>query len=263
MIDFVCHSCGLTYHSDESHEGKAIRCSRCGPIRKIGRIETREAIKPSWASPREAYKPKARSVRLWHWARKRTRLLVVFAASVTFGAAWMMSSRSSDGKSIKKSESANNTVTVSSDELEEHSTNSLQNGTRLSKDVGTHGRGVLVLRNGNDDDAVVTLVEAASGTTVRSVYVTSHSEAKLIHMEQGSYLLLFATGIDWDDVNFEFRKGAEYHQMDRNVDFERHLPEGVNYEELTVTLHRVVGGNMPSHQISKVEFSRRNGTARK
>jgi hypothetical protein len=291
MIDFVCHSCGLIYHADEAHEGKAIKCSQCGTILRITRTATPEEIRPSSASASMMEeKSKARGIlfRLLS-VRRRKWVLAICAAALTVGTVWLVGSRSPNVPSPIKSE--NNPVTVSADELEQQSAtekgaspsktqptdriptvaepelspaivsepaNALQNGTRLAEDVGTHGRGVLVLRNGNDGDAVVNIIETASDTTVRWVYVTAHSDLKLSHIEPGSYLLLFTTGIDWDEDNFEFRKHAEYRQMDRNIDFEKHLPAGVDYKRVTVTLHRILEGNIPSHQISEAEFRRRN-----
>src|SRR5258708_2228630 len=213
MIDFVCNSCGLIYHADEAHEGKAIRCSQCGTVLPITRAITPEVTRASTASVKMVEEePKARAILLWQLSwRRRKGMLAIFAAVLAVGVVWLMVSRSPNTEPTRKPE--NNPVTVSANELEKQPatdstpprpaipepSNALKNGTRLSKDIGTHGKGILVLRNGNGDDAVVRVIEQHSDTTVRWVYIAAHSDLKLTHIEPGSYLLLFSTGIDWDD----------------------------------------------------------------
>src|SRR5438445_8342826 len=51
MLDVSCPQCGLTYHSEETHVGRQIRCTRCGSLVPIlgadHRIAESKAVSPT------------------------------------------------------------------------------------------------------------------------------------------------------------------------------------------------------------------------
>ena len=63
------------------------------------------------------------------------------------------------------------------------------------------------------------------------------------------------SGLDWIDSEDGFRLNPSYHQFDRSVTYSEHTDEdGVQYHEISVTLHPVVGGNVRARKISREEF---------
>jgi hypothetical protein len=81
MIDVTCPQCCTVYHSEESHLGKHVRCTRCGSYVPILRAD-RAVVKQSPVSPdspsRRANAPSAK--RQTH--RIQRRLLFVVASAV-------------------------------------------------------------------------------------------------------------------------------------------------------------------------------------
>jgi len=65
-------------------------------------------------------------------------------------------------------------------------------------------------------------------------------------------------GQDWDSETQKFLQKAWFYQAGRQLDFEEIEPtegERGQYTELTVTLHEMVGGNLPRVDISEALFN--------
>jgi hypothetical protein len=134
---------------------------------------------------------------------------------------------------------------------------SLPTGTGISEDVGTNGYGELTISNRTNSDAVVRLYETFSLKTVRWFFVQADSRCTVGAIPEGSYALVYTSGLDWIDAEDGFRLNPSYHQFERSVTYsEQDDEDGVEYHEISVTLHPVVGGNVRTKRISREEFLR-------
>jgi hypothetical protein len=137
--------------------------------------------------------------------------------------------------------------------------NSPPSGNRIQGDIGTSGRGKLTVKNGTDKDAVVLLSKFTTGQRARWFFVRSGDSAQVGKIPAGVYRLSFTTGLDWVESATEFGWQASYREFDRTFEFnEKDTPEGIEFEDLTVTLHPVVFGNVRTRPISREEFLKGN-----
>jgi hypothetical protein len=90
------------------------------------------------------------------------------------------------------------------------------------------------------------------------LYIRAHEEKEINGIGAGSYLLRFTLGQDWDSETRKFLQKAWFYQAGRQLDFTEIEPtesERGQYTELTVTLHEMVGGNLPRVDISEALFN--------
>jgi len=123
---------------------------------------------------------------------------------------------------------------------------SLPNGARIAPDVGSDGRGELNVNNGTSEDAEVILYSIENDEQTRDINVKAHSYFQITGIPVGTYELKYALGLSC-------------YQFDHSLDYTEHRTEEgdrvlVNYKEISVTLHPVVGGNVRTKQISRNEF---------
>jgi hypothetical protein len=115
------------------------------------------------------------------------------------------------------------------------------------------GHGGLRVENGTEKDGVAVLFDRLSDHTAQArsaVYVRAGEDAQIQGVAAGSYTLRFVLGTDWDDQARTFRRDVEGHELDRALDFTESNADGrIEYSEHSVTLHKVVNGNMPSSSI--------------
>lgn len=72
---------------------------------------------------------------------------------------------------------------------------------------------------------------------------------------EGSYTLVYASGLDWVKSPDAFRWNPSYHQFERSLTYsEKTDSTGTAYDAISITLHPVVGGNVPTKTISREEF---------
>tara|TARA_B110000483_G_C18066341_1_gene492303 strand:+ start:345 stop:1013 length:669 start_codon:yes stop_codon:yes gene_type:complete len=115
---------------------------------------------------------------------------------------------------------------------------------------------VFIIKNSNDTDAVVLLVDAYSGRKVRNEYVRKGASFEMTGVPNGTYYLEWASGINWSPqlkvgkLTGGFQTKASFTKTrDRNdwmsVD---------GYRQWTVTLYSVSGGDVESESLSANEF---------
>lgn len=122
----------------------------------------------------------------------------------------------------------------------------LPNGARIAPDVGIDGRGELNVNNGTAEDAEIILYNVERDEQTRDVNVRAHNLFQITGIPVGTYELKYALG-------------PTCYQFERSLDYiEQRTEEGdrvrVNYKEISVTLHAVVGGNVRTKQISRSDF---------
>jgi hypothetical protein len=133
--------------------------------------------------------------------------------------------------------------------------NSLPTGSRLSDDIGIGGHGKLSVSNRTNLDAVVRLYNRSTLETVRWFFVKADSSCTMTAIPEGDYVLAYASGLDWDDSDDVFRWNPSYHEFEAGVSFtEQSDTDRIRYQEFSVTLHPVVGGNARAKSISRSDF---------
>ncbi len=136
---------------------------------------------------------------------------------------------------------------------------SLPNGTRIIPSQGPSGNGILTIENGSGRDAAVRICLVNPWTHERQhyrfVYVKHGRSVRLIHMAPGYYDLMFCTGVDGDKQNHRFRQDCRYLKFEDGATFqETQYYDHIEYTEMRITLHPVVGGNARTVRISEEEF---------
>jgi hypothetical protein len=123
---------------------------------------------------------------------------------------------------------------------------SLPNGARIAPDVGIEGRGELNVNNGTAEDAEIILYDVERDEQTRDVNVKAHNLFQITGIAVGTYELKYALGPSC----YQFERSLNYiEQRTEEADRVR-----VNYKEISVTLHPVLGGNVRTKQISRSDF---------
>jgi hypothetical protein len=261
--------CGEEYHADEQHIGRKIMCRKCGRIMTIHAGATGLPSQPPYPSPPSAPQSTPIFAPL-EWRRRLTGVapaaiggLVVLAIVL----AWLVL-RLPNREPVTEDKSTDRAPTSSPSPpivppQPEHTparvAAALSTGTWIMKPRGAGGHGVLRIQNGSDLDSAVKLVTSPiPRRLVWFLYIRAHEEKEINGIGAGSYLLRFTLGQDWDSETQKFLQKAWFYQAGRQLDFEEIEPtegERGQYTELTVTLHEMVGGNLPRVDISEALFN--------
>jgi len=131
---------------------------------------------------------------------------------------------------------------------------SLPTGTQITPPLGT-GYSQLTVRNGNPVDAVVKLVDTASGQTLRFVYVQANEDITLDDLSPCTCDLRFATGIDWDAEQQTFRRNVSRLAFTEPLRFVvQRDASSETWTTVEVTLHPVLGGTAQAETLDEDEF---------
>lgn len=274
IMDVTCSQCGAVYHSDESHVGKHLRCTRCGStvpiLASVRNIVSQPTSVPSNQQVNRApIKTANRSKSAYMvWAA----LGVILAGGVGLTLHFRNPDSGKTATAQQQSEqpqspsewkvvgeepapNSDKTPTVADTRPSEY--NSLPTGARIEGDVGTGGHGELKVENGNDEDAVVRLAMTDSDETVRWFFVKAHGTARVGRIPAGNYRLVFTTGLNWVESQDSFSWHPTYSEFERTVIFnEQRDSEGIQYHSFSVTLHSVPFGNIHTRTITREEFLR-------
>jgi hypothetical protein len=123
---------------------------------------------------------------------------------------------------------------------------SLPNGARIAPDIGVDGHGELNVNNGTAEDAEIILYNVERDEQARRINVKAHDLFQITGIPVGTYELKYALG-------------SSFYEFERSLDYTEHRTEEaehswVNYKEISVTLHPVLGGNARTKQISRGDF---------
>jgi len=130
----------------------------------------------------------------------------------------------------------------------------LPTGTLLVKEL--HGNGELTIENGLDLDAVAVLSSTEEPEVpLLAVYVQANDSCTTARVSDGTYMLYFAVGEDWDEASKKFTKNAGYNRFEHEFEWKTTRSKyKINYTIWTVTLHPVVGGTAGTESLSEDEF---------
>ncbi|HEY9878783.1 MAG TPA: hypothetical protein V6D29_10025 [Leptolyngbyaceae cyanobacterium] len=132
---------------------------------------------------------------------------------------------------------------------------SLANGTDIEPPQGERGYSKLTVENGNSVDAVVKLVDQATGRTLRFVYVKAGEEVTLDNLGAYTTELKFALGVDWDEQKKLFRHNQSLMAFSEPVKFTlERRNDGEYWRTYTVTLHPVLNGDAKTERLDEKEF---------
>lgn len=113
-----------------------------------------------------------------------------------------------------------------------------------------------VIKNSNSTDAVVLLVNAYSGKKVRNEYIRKGNTFSMTGVPNGTYYLEWASGNDW---NPNLKVGALKGGFQTNKSFTKTRDRNdwmkvSGYQQWTVTLYSVTGGDVESESLTANEF---------
>jgi hypothetical protein len=132
------------------------------------------------------------------------------------------------------------------------------NGTEPGLLLASDGHGRLVVTNGNPQDAAVLLADQAGQQDDRLMYVRSGMQATMAGIPPGQYRIKFQIGKNWDERVEQFRCVTGTAVFDKTKSFtEAERADGIEYSRLSITLHKVVGGNARTSAIAQQCFVRR------
>ncbi len=229
--------CGLIYMSNSRRSGHAISCRACGRTPRIEHLnQSIPAHVPQRLSSvwRESVLPGALT------------MVGIIGLVVVLPRTLSQPVQSSTGLPTLKPASA-----LSSS----RSPISLPNGTNLTPPQGLQGYANLTVNNGTPHDAVVKLVDSASGQTIRFVYVQANHDVAIENIPSCTCIFKFSTGRDWDKQTRRFLQNPSFSQFTDPFTFEEVKAEdGVKWRGYQVTLHSVPAGNAQTTPISERNF---------
>jgi hypothetical protein len=132
---------------------------------------------------------------------------------------------------------------------------SLASGSPTCNESKFEGRGVLNIENGTGEDAVLRLFDSDTNEVIRCPFVKAKDSAHVEEIPSGTYMLRYSSGLDWEDARQVFLWDPSYSQFEKQLTYvELQTGKEVQYKEIQVTLHPVVGGNVRTTHISREEF---------
>ena len=113
-----------------------------------------------------------------------------------------------------------------------------------------------VIKNSNNTHAVVLLVNAYSGKKIRNEFVRKGTNFSMTGVPNGTYYLEWFSGDDWSP-NYKIGNYLGGFQTDASFTKTRDASDWMavsGYQQWTVTLYSVVGGDVESESINANEF---------
>jgi hypothetical protein len=105
------------------------------------------------------------------------------------------------------------------------------------------GLGRLTIRNGSQNAAYAVLVDLGSGSTHRSMIIRPGEKAAFTKIRAGAYRLRFLQGAGWTGTSRRFCTRLSASEFERPMVFEEiEREDGIEYDQIEVTLHPVAGG---------------------
>lgn len=114
-----------------------------------------------------------------------------------------------------------------------------------------------IIKNSNQTDAIVLLVNAYTGRKVRNEFVSKGSNFKMTGVPNGTYYLEWFSGTDWSPelkVGTRFKGGFQTKASFTKTKDASDWMSVDGFEKWTVTLYSVAGGDVESEKINADEF---------
>ncbi len=129
-------------------------------------------------------------------------------------------------------------------------------GDLIQPREGQRGLGTARVSNKTSSDAVLRLVDPASGVTRAMVYLRQQDDVSITGIAPCTCVLRFTQGSEWDPQSMRFLNDASYSEFEDRLEFrETRTASGTDYATFEATLHAVANGNAPTDQISADAFA--------
>ena len=126
------------------------------------------------------------------------------------------------------------------------------NGKVLSGNI-KGGYCQLVVNNGSKD-AYIKVQSIDDPKKSLTFFVRANETAK-VNVKDGNYSFKYATGDTWYGTEELFGEDTQYSQADTTIHFKTTISGGyVHYQRQTITIYKVVGGNLSTTPIGKNDF---------
>lgn len=237
--------CGKEYALAPQLNGRRFRCS-CGRILTIG---TREVFQPPAST---VHSDRSETPKAGHAVQTRPSEPLALLAGIGLIFLWVWSADSSTPSPqgtqplraptsmAARPNAAPAPSAVATCAAEDAARPA--SGQELSR-FSRRGLGRLSIDNGSSSDAVAVLVDVQSGQPYRAIYVRSREVGVFTKIAQGTYRLQFQTGSRWLlDRTFCIPIAASEFS-DYLVFAEKPEYDGTVYDDMSITLHTVSGGN--------------------
>jgi len=243
-------ACGEVYHADPSHEGKALRCGKCGAIVTIAT--------PSVAAQSGSYLDRSDEPHIINTRKLRVRAsLPVLAALASLAVLAYLSywvfGRGTQPKQASLEPATQPIAAATPSPILPKppacQDRSLPNGKEIGRARSFKGLGRFVVQNGTEMDADVKVVK--ENHILAWTYVSSHASHTIRNIAAGTYRLVVCQGTDWDTKARRFICSRSCFEFDKPFEFSETAEEnGTRYGRHTVTLHEVEGGNVRKTPLS-------------
>lgn len=114
-----------------------------------------------------------------------------------------------------------------------------------------------IIKNSNQTDAIVLLVNAYTGRKVRNEFVSKGSNFKMTGVPNGTYYLEWFSGTDWSPelkVGTRFKGGFQTDASFTKTTDRSDWMTVDGYKQWTITLYSVAGGDVESKKINADDF---------
>lgn len=265
MITVRC-TCGETYHADDQHVGRRIRC-KCGnlleivpalnPRHLVGSPEQSAASSREPSDyPAEAYGRHTRHPlsRPWAVAASVAAILVLSWAVYRIANPPREKTLST---SLRPAPLAIPAPVATVQPVPPPCPPEAQVRPRSGAELGGRyrgGLGRLQVANGTDSDTVAVLIDDATEAPRRAIFIRSGESGAVTSVPLGRYRLRFQLGSDWlAERRFcRIRGTSEFYSA---FDFqELESDRGTKYNAYEVTLHPVPQGTARTHALSDSRF---------
>lgn len=136
-----------------------------------------------------------------------------------------------------------------------------ENGENLLSSYMTQATGhhEIVVQNNSGHDAIVKVEDHFSGETYRLVFVRKGYTYTIEDVRDGTFMLKFALGSDYSPTQKMFLKPVSFTKFDypdtlRSSTTSNGYQTTINYDQMSITLAPVVGGNANTTKISARDF---------
>lgn len=287
MLKAECPRCHRVHWSDEAHEGKYLKCAGCGDAVRIGEQKSAhlEPLRPPHEVlfGSESNFGRRRFFSSITFRKHLPKFLVVLCLFAAYlGVNRLNGSKNSDLQAHSKPpvelqpgeyEDAsppppqlgfkpdNNSVRSSppynhqSNKADIFSYAYFANGQEVIKGAKERGLGRLTLVNGTQKDAVALLFRENTDIVARSVYVLAGQSANIDKVATGKYFVRVTLGQKWSRDDRSFAEEDEYFTFPHAYAFsEENVGEKTEFDQVSLTLHAVPGGNIKKEPITKAQF---------
>ena len=127
------------------------------------------------------------------------------------------------------------------------------NGSIISRSMGA-GQGVLTIKNGRSQDALVVLTGANSpGNPLLAVYVRANNSTTIRNIADRIYDVYFTHGNDWEKYSKQFTADVSHMKFRDSLSFSTTSTQYTIYE---ITVHAVPEGTAATDYVSPDQFPR-------